>query len=274
VTTLAPVAFYDFEIEHGETERIVPRSMSPMIARMVGLEPDEFLRDPQAWLRSIHPDDRDAVTADALDQLRSGHASTRSYRVIGPTGAISWVRSESRCVERDEQGRPARIQGAIVDVTPEMTEVERARRSEETLRTFVDGIPGAPWIEVQEGGPGTGRIVFLGPQVEELLGFSADELIAEAGHSLRIVHPDDRERVTATWRRHERTGEPYNVGYRALHRDGRAIRVREVALSGRDERGRLVWYGVTYAVTPQVVDPPELIVVEAEPDPERLPGRG
>jgi PAS domain S-box-containing protein len=270
VTTLAPVAFYDFDIQDGEPETIVIRSASPMIARMVGLEPEEFLRDPRAWLRSVHPDDRDTVTADTLEQLRSGRTTTRAYRVIGPAGEISWVRSESRCVERDERGRPLRIQGAILDITPEMAEVDRAQRAEETLRTFVDGIPGIPWLELVEGDPGTSRLVFIGGQVRAILGYTPEELIAEPGHAMRMIHPEDRERIDALWTLHDRTLEPFWAEYRVIRRDGRVIWLRSQGLASHDARGRLVWHGVSYDVTAEhdvgePAVPPELIW---------LPGRG
>jgi PAS domain S-box-containing protein len=269
VTTLAPVAFYDFDIVDGEAERIVPRSVSPMIARMVGLEPEEFLRDPRAWLRGVHPDDRDAITADALEQLKSGRATTRAYRVIGPAGEISWVRSESRCVERDERGRPARIQGAIMDITREMAEVDRARRAEETLRTFVDGIPGIPWLELVEGDPGSRRPVFIGDQVRTILGYTPDELIAEPGHALRMVHPEDRERIDALSSLHDRTLEPFWAEYRVIRRDGRVIWLRSQALASRDARGRLLWHGVSYDVTAEHDDGETTVV----PELIWLPGR-
>jgi PAS domain S-box-containing protein len=249
VTTLAPVAFYDFDIGEGQPESVTIRSVSPMVARMIGLEPEEFVHDPRAWLRSVHPDDRDAVTADTLEQLRTGRTTTRAYRVIGPAGEISWVRSESRCVERDERGRPVRIQGAIMDITPEMIEVDRARRAEETLRTFVDQIPGIPWLELVEGEPGTGRLVFIGEQVRAILGYTPEELIAEPGHALRMVHPEDRERIDALSTLHDRTLEPFWAEYRVIRRDGRVIWLRSQALASRDARGRLRWHGVSYDVS-------------------------
>jgi PAS domain S-box-containing protein len=255
VTTLAPVAFYEFEIEGAELPRIAFTSVSPMIARMIGVTPEGFALDPTAWLRSVHPDDRDEVRAGALEQLRTGDVATRSYRVIGPTGAISWVRSESRCVARDERDRPMRIQGAIVDITTEMQEIERLRRSDEDLRAFVDRIPGVPWIQLVDGEPGSGRFVFIGHQVEALLGYAAEELVAEPHHVERMLHPQDRERIRALSTLHDRTEEPFRAEFRAIRRDGRIVWLRAQALASRDERGRLVWHGVTYDVSAEHDDP-------------------
>jgi PAS domain S-box-containing protein len=180
------------------------------------------------------------------------------------------VRSESRCVDRDEDGRPVRIQGAIVDVTAEMAQVDRARRSEETLRTFVDGIPGIPWLELVDGEPGTRQLVFIGEQVREALGYTPEELIAEPGHALRMIHPADRGRIEALFAHHDRTLEPFWAEYRVMRRDGRVIWLRSQGLASRDDRGRLLWHGVSYDVSTEHDEaepavPPELIW---------LPGRG
>jgi hypothetical protein len=110
-------------------------------------------------------------------------------------------------------------------------------------------------MEIVDGEPGSGRIVFLGPQVEAILGYTPDELLAEAGHFERMVHPDDRERIMALSKEHDRTGEPWWAEYRGLTRDGRELWLRSEGLASRDERGRLVWRGVTFDVTDRQVQP-------------------
>jgi len=142
----------------------------------------------------------------------------------------------------------------LLDVTRRKEEQERLRQSEAQLRSLVEGLPGIPWIEVVEGEPGSGRVVFMGPQVEKVLGYTADELLAEPDHFERMVHPDDLERMRAMSALHDRTEEPWRVEYRTVTRDGRTLWLRSEGLASRDERGRLVWHGVTFDVTDQKPD--------------------
>ena len=71
-------------------------------------------------------------------------------------------------------------------------------------------------------------------------------------HWLRILHPDDRERVLAEEVRTDETGEPFRADYRVIAADGRVVWVRDQATLVRDEGGQpLYWLGVLYVVTDQ-----------------------
>src|SRR5919106_190918 len=69
---------------------------------------------------------------------------------------------------------------------------------------------------------------------------------------LRVLHPDDRERVLAEELRTDETGEPYRIEYRQIARDGRVVWVHDEATLIRDEEGNaLYWLGVQYDITKQ-----------------------
>ena len=105
--------------------------------------------------------------------------------------------------------------------------------------------------------------MFIGPQAEQILGYTEDELLAEPGHFERMVHPDDRERIIALSAEHDRTGEPWWAEYRSLTRDGRELWLRSEGLASRDEQDRLVWRGVTFDVTDQKPQPIRMPDVES-----------
>jgi PAS domain S-box-containing protein len=247
-----PVANFVYELVREPELGVSMRFISPHPGRILGGNAREWNIDtPDQLLALIHPDDRDETGASIEEQWRTGADFTREFRLIAPDGRIIWVYNSGRCIARDEQGRPLRFHSALLDITDRKMEEERIRESERRLRSFVDGVPGIPWMEIVDGEPGTGRIVFLGPQVEAILGYTPEELLAEPGHVERMVHPDDRERMKALSAEHDRTGEPWWAEYRSLTRDGRELWLRSQGLASRDEQGRLVWRGVTYDVTDQ-----------------------
>ena len=64
-----------------------------------------------------------------------------------------------------------------------------------------------------EYGPG-GRWFYVSPQIEHLLGFSADEWIADRELWWKRVHPEDRDRLEAEEQRCVETLEPLSIEYR------------------------------------------------------------
>ena len=89
--------------------------VSPQIDRLVGYSADEWLEDPELFLRLVHPDDRDAVAA-AWDAVNATKGLRTSYRLVARDGRVVWVRDEAVTV-LDESGRPLCIQGYLLDVT-------------------------------------------------------------------------------------------------------------------------------------------------------------
>ena len=89
--------------------------VSPQIDRLVGYSADEWLEDPDLFLRLVHPDDRDAVVAawDAVDWTK---ALRTTYRLVSRDGRVVWVRDEA-VVVLDDSGAPLCIQGFLLDVT-------------------------------------------------------------------------------------------------------------------------------------------------------------
>src|ERR687888_540235 len=65
--------------------------------------------------------------------------------------------------------------------------------------------------------------IYTSPQIEAILGYTTEEWAAEDHLLLKVLHPDDRERVMAAHRRSCETGEPFRMEYRMISRDGRVV---------------------------------------------------
>jgi diguanylate cyclase (GGDEF)-like protein/PAS domain S-box-containing protein len=83
--------------------------------------------------------------------------------------------------------------------------------------------------------------------VEAILGFSAEEWIADPGMWARQVHAEDRHRVFG---REEELSDPTVPDeYRMRHRDGSTVWVRDEAALVTDAQGRARWHGVILDIT-------------------------
>jgi diguanylate cyclase (GGDEF)-like protein/PAS domain S-box-containing protein len=116
--------------------------------------------------------------------------------------------------------------------------------------------------------------VYIGPQVEDMLGYTPQEWYADPDLWPRLLHPDDRPRALAENARHNETGEPFRLEYRLLTRDGRVVWVHDEARMARDERGAPLYsYGVMLDITDRMRSE-EQVAFQAYHDPlTGLPSR-
>ena len=127
---------------------------------------------------------------------------------------------------------------------------ERAERriseTETRYRSLVEQIPAITYIAE----PGTGRTIYISPQLATVLGYTREEMKPELYWA--TIHPDDRSRILAEDQLTNRTGDPYRVQYRQRAKDGRWVWIRDEALLVHDERGNpLYWQGVRFDITAQ-----------------------
>ena len=262
LTEMGPEVSYIYELERVEPQPIVRLIYaSPHISELLGRSIGERFTVPQQLMSIVHPDDRERMLAEFAEQWQTGADYDRELRVIASDGRVIWLHNKGRCIARDELGRPSRFHAVLLDVTRQKEEEERLRQSETQLRTLVESLPGMPWIEIADEEPGRGRLVYLGDQVEEILGYTAEELLAEPAHFERLVHPADRDRINALAAHHDVTGEPWRTQYRAQTRDGRIRWLWSEGAASRDDQGRLVWTGISFDVTAMHTEDEEVTTV-------------
>ena len=140
-----------------------------------------------------------------------------------------------------------------VEVRRERETVQKALSlSEDRFRHLVEQIPAVTYVQEPIDSDNPKAITYMSPQYEAMLGYPPEKEILDEEHWLRVLHPDDRERVLAEELRTDETGEPYRIEYRQIARDGRVVWVHDEATLIRDEEGNaLYWLGVQYDITEQ-----------------------
>ena len=112
ILEMLPLVVYVDELD----ERSTPAYISPQIERLLGYTQDEWIGDPDLYLRSLHPDDRDRVLRDIAARNREGKTPpTDDYRLVARDGSVVWVRDDELVVH-GEDGE-ASAHGYLQDVT-------------------------------------------------------------------------------------------------------------------------------------------------------------
>jgi PAS domain S-box-containing protein len=89
---------------------------SDEIYRIFGLKPQEFGATYEAFLSSVHPDDRDAINLAVRDALDNVKPYDINHRIVQPDGVERMVH-EKAAVIRDREGRAIRMAGTVQDIT-------------------------------------------------------------------------------------------------------------------------------------------------------------
>lgn len=108
---------------------------SDEVYRIFGLRPGEFGATYEAFLASVHPDDRDAVTKAVDESLADPHTPySIEHRVIQPDGSERMVHERGEATF-DETGKPVHMIGTVHDITElKRAEIESYRARRELLR--------------------------------------------------------------------------------------------------------------------------------------------
>ncbi|HEX4124697.1 MAG TPA: ATP-binding protein [Tepidisphaeraceae bacterium] len=90
--------------------------VSPQIESLLGFTQAEWLDNPILWYEQLHPDDRDRWVEEFARTCATGANFRAEYRLLARDGHIVWVQGECQLI-RDEDGRPAFLQGIAFDIT-------------------------------------------------------------------------------------------------------------------------------------------------------------
>jgi PAS domain S-box-containing protein len=101
---------------------------SDEIYRIFGLTPQQFGATYEAFLNSVHPEDREFVEHSVNEALYEGQPYDINHRIILPDGAVHIVHENGE-VTFDNDGKPLRMVGTVHDIT-------ELKRAEEELRAL------------------------------------------------------------------------------------------------------------------------------------------
>ena len=120
------------------------------------------------------------------------------------------------------------LSGVLRRTTEELNEAN-AR-----YRALVEQIPAIVYTDVVDESMST---TYVSPQIEELLGITPQEYIADPELWFKQLHPEDKDAALSAYLHGREAGEPFTFEYRLMARDGRVVWFRDSAVVIHDGRG-------------------------------------
>ncbi|MEQ9103538.1 MAG: PAS domain S-box protein [Rhodothermales bacterium] len=211
-------------------------SWSEEVYRIFGLTPDAFGATFEAFLATVHPDDR-AMMLKAQDAALHGEiALDIEHRIVRPDGSMRWVHELGE-LELDHAGTPVRLTGTVRDITDRKWSEESVAALEARLRQVSEALPIHVWTADPEG-----EVDFANSSFLTFTG--ADKEEGDIQNWQKFVHPDDMKTGQMVWDRAHAASSSYTNEMRLRHHTGEYRWLQVHASPIRDEGGRIShWFG-------------------------------
>ncbi|MEA2555315.1 MAG: hypothetical protein QOI60_646 [Actinomycetota bacterium] len=225
-----PTATYIVAVEGNET-----RYMSPQIEQILGYSADEWTID--LWERLLHPEDVERVLAEDARTTATGDRHSIEYRLRARDGRWVWVHDDAQRV-LDASGTPIYWQGVRADITERKEAEHQLRAAEERYRRLVEQLPVITYVDDYDpSSPEIWPTSYISPQIQAILGYSAEEWMLDPTLWAKLVYPEDLARANRANEHHYASGEPLEMELRVFHKDGSIRWIRDEAVIIRGEDG-------------------------------------
>ena len=183
-------------------------------------------------LREAH---RAALThwSDGTEHHRKGTLLGRRVELTAVRASGEEFPVEVAIVRLELAGAPV-FTATLRDLSRQKQAEARLLDAEERYRALVEHLPLITYVDAVDDESSN---IFTSPQIEELLGFTVDEWIADPELFVKTLHPDDRERTLAAHADSRAACSPLTIEYRLISRDGRTVWLRDGSIVMKDADG-------------------------------------
>jgi PAS domain S-box-containing protein len=204
------------------------RWFDDQVCRLLGITPAEFTGTADEVLNVIHPDDRPATSEALARAIEHDGFYDAEYRVVHPDNSIHYLASRGRVV-RDDNGRPARMNGIIWDITERKRLEENAAHLAAIVESSDDAIIGKTL---------NGKIISWNRAAEKIYGYTAEEAI---GESVSILLPEGiHDELPEILEKISRSEVVDHYETRRRRKDGEVIQVSLSVSPIRDTSGKII----------------------------------
>jgi PAS domain S-box-containing protein len=171
-------------------------SVDERFATAFGLDPKlgrEGLSLEQV-IATVHPEDRDGLTAAIDEAVTRGGRYAHQYRVRRADGRYYWIEANGR-VDKDETGASVRFPGVLLDVESRRAVEQERDQALTLLRTFTNAVPGVVYAKDRDGrmlAANRGTSELVGKPLPDVIGRTDAEFLDDAEQAALVMANDRR----------------------------------------------------------------------------------
>lgn len=212
--------------------------ISPAYESISGRSCQKALPKQSLWLDLITPEKR-AEAEEIRQRLLAGEEVRAEFEILHPDGSKRYIKEHANPV-KDQSGVVRSVAGVAEDVTEAYKTKMILRQNEEKFRRLLTNLPDVSWTTDQNG-----RVVYMSPKVEAMLGYSNQEIYA-GGLNLLMerTHPDDVVRVQKAANALFAHQAEFDVEFRFRRKDGSWVWIHNRAIGAYEREGLILADGV------------------------------
>ncbi len=189
-----------------------PLYISPAYEKIWGRSCEILFEQPEFWIDTVYPDDRQCAS-QFIEQLLKNQSASAEYRIFQLDGSLRWIwnRGFSVC---DDEGKINYYSGIAEDITERKLAEESLRESEARLNLALETAHMGIWDRNLKA-----NTVIWSANMGLLYGLPSGSPCPSFEEYLNLIHPEDRESVIASITRVFEEGRG-TIEYRVVWPDG------------------------------------------------------
>ncbi|NPE30289.1 PAS domain S-box protein [Methanococcoides sp. SA1] len=236
---IANLGNWDWDIVNNELH------WSDEIYNIFGLEPLESRATYEAFVKSIHPDDRmfvqDAVNKAVYENKPYGI----DHRILLPDGSERIVHEQGE-VTFNKTGQAIRMVGIVQDVTERKKAEKALQESDEKYHNLAESLNEL----IYRADPETLVSTYVNQAVERIYGYTVEEWLNNPDLWEKSIYPADKERVFAEFTELQNKLESGIIEYRIIKKDKNVRWVHDHINWEKDQQGNGISVnGILYDIT-------------------------
>jgi PAS domain S-box-containing protein len=198
--------------------------------RIFEFEQGRFGASYEAFLNTVHPDDRDMVNRAYTDSVNNKKPYTIVHRLQFPDRRVKFVQEWCETFY-DEAGKPLRSIGTTQDITVQHLAQNALRKSSQRIEDLYNHAP-CGYHSLDAGG----LIVQINDTELEWLGYVRDEVVGKVNFA-DLIAPDSRQVFRDNYPGFKQRGYVHDLEYELVRKDGSSFFVSLSATAVYDADG-------------------------------------
>jgi len=234
--------------------------VNPMMASIFGYSsPSEMLETINDISRQIH------ISTENRNQFinllnEQGVVEKFEAKNFKKDGSIIWTSTNARAV-KEKKGTVLYYEGFVTDITNQKNAQLALRNAENKYRTLIEQMPAAAYIDSENSFAN----FFSNQQILAISGYTASEWKDDPGLWMKIIYPEDKQRIQDEHERTLKSKEKFDTEYRLITKEGAIVWVHDIAsLIMDDNSAPSYWQGILIDVTKQKLIEEQIITSEAQ----------